>query len=338
MENWKFSLMAAALTLAACADLEPPVIGWGQPETANTKSVVALRTATGLTSLSVWIITSKDTTYISAPGSGLIAECTADDARILATGNIDGQDGSLPPRCDTVTANLARMTTGHIACSATLNRILLPGANELEIEVPRSICKISLEKVENRLTEGAYAGKPIRIEKVFIVNGIGRYRVFGNGSQQRAPTAGRWWFNPSGIAADSWDNTGAEGFMGTPDMSYASLDQILAYEESATLDINVYTCPNNTETDAWTGLDEGITPDTWTPRKTRMVLQCLIDGHRCYYPLTIDNLMANCHYIVRKLVITRYGTDSPDQPYDFATGTAAISLTNWDGLLISEII
>ena len=343
MENWRFKLAAAALLLVACDGLEPPVIGWGQPEQAvETKSVLALRGDSGLSSLAVWIVTSKDTTYVSALGNGLVAVCGADEAKIFAAGNLAGQatgEVAIRPRPDTVTANLAVMTAEHITCSAAFDRTLLPGTNELELSVPRDICKISLEKVENRIEEGAYAGKTLRVEKIFLINGIGRYRIFGSTASARfAPSAGRWWFCPSGADAQSWESQGTEGFMAAPDLSYSTPARDIAYGATETFDTDVYTCPNDTKTDVWTDYVADLVAADWTPRKTRLVLQCLIDGHRCYYPLTIDNPQANCQYIIRRLVITRFGTDYPDQPYDFSTGTAAICLTDWNGRLISEII
>ena len=340
MENWRFNLAAAALLLAACADLEPPVIGWGQPEgNPETKSVLALRTGTELSSLAVWIVTGNDTTYVSALGNGIIAVCAANESKIFAAGNLAGQSAETAPLTDTVTANLALMTPGRITCSAALDRVLLPGTNEFEIVTPRDICKISLEKVENRIAEGAYAGKAIMVEKVFIINGIGRYRIFGGAAASRfSPTAGRWWFCPSGADARSWESQGTEGFMTAPDMSYATPQRNVPYEGTVSFDTDVYTCPNTTSTDAWCGSTADLVAADWTPRKTRLVLQCLIDGHRCYYPLTIDNLMANCHYVIRKLVITRFGTDFPDQPYDFTAGAASVAIKDWDGRLISEII
>ena len=335
-------MAAAALLLAACAGLEP-ADRREQPESEpETKSVLALRSSSELASLAVWIYSGRDTTFVSALGNGLAVACAADEAKIFAAGNLAGMaTGSVAihPRADTVTANLSLMTPEAVTCSAVINQIITPGANEIELSIPRDICKISLEKVENRITEGAYAGKTLRVEKIFIINGIGRYRIFGSpASSGFAPSSGRWWFCPSGISADSWKDFGAEGFMAAPDMSYASPERDVAYDSSVTFDTDVYTCPNDTETDAWAGSAEDLTAVNWTPRKTRLVLRCLIDGHRCYYPLTIDGLQANRHYIIRKLVITRFGTDFPDQPYDFTTGTASVTVADWSGRPVSEII
>lgn len=342
MDNWRFNLAAAALLLAACAGLEP-ADEREEPERApETKSVLALRSGSDLSSLAVWIYTGKDTTFVSALGNGLVATCAADEAKIFAAGNLAGMatgDVAIHPRADTVTANLSLMTPETITCSAYIEHAVASGTNEIELSIPRDICKISLQKVENRITEGAYAGKTLRVEKIFLINGIGRYRIFSSpASASFAPSAGRWWFCPSGVAAENWGSSGTEGFMAAPDMSYATPECDVAYEASVTFNTDVYTCPNDTETDAWAASAEDLHAADWAPRKTRLVLQCLIDGHRCYYPLTIDSPEANCHYIIRRLVITRFGTDFPDQPYDFTTGTASITIADWSFRPISEII
>ena len=237
------------------------------------------------------------------------------------------------------------MTANNITCSFALDQTLLPGINELEIQAPRDICKITLEKVENRISEGAYAGKTITVEKVFLINGVGKYRIFA----QNGSSSGRWWFSPSGMSPDAvWNDKTAshiaalvkpgEFYMNPPDLSYSNPWRNIAHGASETLNLSLYTGPNDTEEDFWAGSAAGLQAGGWVPRKTRLVLQCQIDGHRCYYPLTIDKPKANCHYIVRKLVITRFGTDYPDQPFDFSSSAASILLATWDNHPLREII
>ncbi|MDY6278326.1 MAG: hypothetical protein SPL35_07940 [Bacteroidales bacterium] len=350
MENWRYSFLAAALLAAACGDLEPEVSGTAAgTEDVPTKATLALLADSQVNSLAVWIMSGDDTTYVSSAGNGLVAECRADEAKIFAAGNIAGWgagDGApVRPHADTVTANLAAMTANNITCSFALDQTLLPGINELEIQAPRDICKITLEKVENRISEGAYAGKTITVEKVFLINGVGKYRIFA----QNGSSSGRWWFSPSGMSPDAvWNDKTAshiaalvkpgEFYMNPPDLSYSNPWRNIAHGASETLNLSLYTGPNDTEEDFWAGSAAGLQAGGWVPRKTRLVLQCQIDGHRCYYPLTIDKPKANCHYIVRKLVITRFGTDYPDQPFDFSSSAASILLATWDNHPLREII
>ncbi|MBQ9184889.1 MAG: hypothetical protein IJ151_03325 [Bacteroidales bacterium] len=343
MEMWKYSLAALGAIFCACERVEIPINGWGEPASPNdSKAVVALSADATLGSLAVWIASGIDTVYVSSAGNGVMAECRADLSRIFVAGNIATGASARP---DTLTANLANMTDGRISCSATFDKLLGHGLNEFPLSLPRDICKISLEKVENRISEGAYSGKTVTVEKVFIINGVGRFQVFCmNGEEPR-----RWWFAPSGFAPDAgWEAGAAKaspeitaegtGYMNPPGISKASPGKSIGWGLAETIDIELYTGPNDVSEDAWGGSGEDMGSGQWTPRKTRLVLQCLIDGHRCYYPLTIDNLKANHHYIVRKMVLTRFGTEYPDQPYDFTEAGASIVLADWNGVPVSEII
>lgn len=340
MEMWKYSIILPIILALACDNLEPAETETNLPDDqqVQSKSLLALRADSQIKSLAVWVLTPTDSVFEYSNRNGLTAECRTGQAKIYVAGNVSIGDTPVP-RYDTLTTDLARMSVDQISFSSSLVQLLTTGVNEIFVNAPRTICKISIETIENRLTEGAYAGKAITLEKVFIINGIGRFRLFKNtGGQALAPTPGRWWFSPSGLTDAEALLPEGEGYMTSPAMSFSNQSITIAHNSSERLDIELFTGPNSIETDAWAGSGENLGPGQWTPRKTRLVLQCLIDGHRCYYPLTISNLIENHHYQIRRIILTRFGTEYPDQPFDFGTNTAFISLKTWDGILISEII
>lgn len=349
MSNIKFKLIIAVLAMAtaifACRKNEPdplPVKSSGSG-TVPTKSLLALRAAAATESISVWVFTSSDSAYCASAGEGLTMQCAAEHADIFVAGNLaKAPYGGNWHRPDTVTADISRMTASRITCSGSVSATLTPGTNEIPVETRRCISKISLGKIENQIEEGAYAHKSVTIEKVQLVNGIGRYRIFDphGGRRMPYPSSGRWWYSVSGVeegAGPSLMATG-EGIMAAPPLSYSTTKRTIAYGSTETLDIELFTGPNSIEDDAFSSPQEVIENGNWQPRKTRLVVQCSIDGKRCYYPVTIDDIRANYRYYIRKLVITRFGADWPDQPYDYGSGELKLSLTTWDGVTLHEVI
>ena len=73
---------------------------------------------------------------------------------------------------------------------------------------------------------------------------------------------------------------------------------------------NDYCYPNPTGTDANGG--------TFSPRKTRLVIEVQIDTRTFYYPITLASVERNTHYSITNLTITRLGSSDPDYPVNSA--------------------
>lgn len=365
MERLKYSLGIALVLTLSCAQLSDIARTSDNTEITDSKASVTFMASGSLHDLAVWIISGGDTTFASGVEKGIAVTCRADRAKIFAACQVIGSaaddlageasgipwpDASVPPRLDTVSADLNAMTSDRICCTGTMEKQLAPGQNDIELFMQRSICKLELGKVENRLSEGAYTGQTIILEKVFIINGVGRQRLFGGGgSGFFKPVSGRWWFRPSGLGTDTeWGNNlqvdasrivaADEGYTEAPLLSISTPDVQIPYGKTETLNIELFTGPNNVTEDSWWNGQTDMFHGQWTPRKTRLVLQCLIGGLRCFFPLTFDNLEANYIYSVKRLIITRFGTESPDLPFDFGNEGASISIQKWDVMGISEII
>ena len=65
-----------------------------------------------------------------------------------------------------------------------------------------------------------------------------------------------------------------------------------------------------------------------TEKKTRLVIETLIDGMVYYYPITLDKVEANNRYFY-DVVLTRLGSMSPDQPVEDVLTSFVIATTNW---------
>lgn len=81
----------------------------------------------------------------------------------------------------------------------------------------------------------------------------------------------------------------------------------IACGETWACDACLYAFPNPTGSDAYGG--------SFTPRKTRLVLSCRIDGLPCYYPVTLESLAENTSYQV-DLTLRRPGSEDPDRPVE----------------------
>lgn len=323
----------AATLILACTRLEE--------DTRPFQSRIYLGSGTSLDSVSVWITDRKDTTYALLTKASPVLTCPAySSADLLIAGNLGrlshSCNGSDIPLADTLTADLSRMTPDKPVFRSIRTVHLQSGANTINITASYSVAKIHIGTIENRLEEGAYYGLPITIDKVFIINGIGRYLLFpGESSSNSFPQKGRWWFCPSGISGASPILMGSgEGLMPEPEISQSEIGAEIQYGSSTDIDTDLYTGPNPTETDIF-----GTASSTpWEARKTRLVVQCIIDDTVFYYPITIDDIIENHIYTIEKLVISHTGTLHPDQPFELEEQALEVRVAAWDGISLTERI
>lgn len=310
-------------------------------------NVFSVRSSPGVENLAVWVDDGKDTAFTAQNGGSVILLCNpSPEAKVMAAANlaagIEGYAGT-NALSDTVTADISRMTASRITAFASASRIILPGSNSFSVTAERAVAKIRLEQISNNISEGAYSGKAITIERVFIINGIGRYRLFpGAGTENYRPQYGRWWFSPSGIVrTEGLSNVSlpqGEGLMEAPSLSYSVIDTTAAYGETLQLNVELLTGPNDVSRDYFSNGESSPSQSIWQPRKTRLVVQCTIDGVRCYYPVTISDIDPNKIYLVKKLSLVNFGTTAPDQPYLFQEGCGSITVEEWTEQNLTERI
>ncbi|MBR1871914.1 MAG: hypothetical protein IJ795_01750 [Bacteroidales bacterium] len=207
---------------------------------------------------------------------------------------------------------------------------------DLPVVVTRAVCKVSLGSVRNSLQEKGWAGKDVQVEDLFLVNGVsGAFPdPFMAGAQ---PSVGDFFwcsakYSPrSGPYPDFGQDEG-------PECAQAEVSGTISPGMSMSIDAALYCCPNPTEDDTQTLSGDLLVAAAWAPRHTRLVLQCSIDGHRCYYPVTLPALEENVWYKIEELVIKHFGTDSPDAPLSFTDVGITAHFGGWDGLSINETL
>ena len=94
----------------------------------------------------------------------------------------------------------------------------------------------------------------------------------------------------------------------------------LPYSSTWTADKYFYCYPNPTETDS--------SEETWSARRTRLVLEATLGGEVMYYPVTLPVIEPNSSYEVT-VKITRRGSPSPDIPVTGIAAEFSVDVQNW---------
>ena len=179
--------------------------------------------------------------------------------------------------------------------------VTLPQASTVTIDVNRFVSKISIEKITRSFTSASLAAKSMSIEEIFITNVAGDV----NYGMSVSPTI---WHNKQGYT-ESLPSL-------THDAPAASLANGSAYTQTHAF----FAYPN--------GSDDS-TAESWSPRRTRLVVKVRLGDDTYYYPITLPELEPNKSYVIENLTLTRPGSDSPDIPVSFADCTFEVNVLPW---------
>jgi len=299
-------------------------------------------------SLAVWLYKAgdwedgKDAAYFNyAESEEILMSCLPGNYDIVVATNfpesaIDMEDNENNLSISTLDGKVSLGDMNPIGLTATgylLNKTIEEGS-EFTIDVDRRVSKVTVEKITNSITGSKYGGQTVTVKEIYIVNGTGTPSLF----KEDTPDIDGWFscsakYNPSdGIYPDF-------GQMTTPELSYESnINKDIASGESYECPVILLTGPNSTEEDVKTGLEELPDLSSWSFRKTRVVVECLIAGETFYYPITLDSVGINCWYRITELKLLHQGSRSPDIPVKFVDVTITGKITDWDGKEISETI
>ena len=202
------------------------------------------------------------------------------------------------------------------------------------IFVSRLVSKVSVTKVTNRIEEGFWAGKSVTLTGMYIINGVGRIPLRNSGF---TPTVSDF-FNCSCVYSPSVGPFPDFGQMEMQSLAAASPGVTIAYGDSYSPTDVLYTGPNSITRNLSTTLPELMEATSWTTRRSRLVLQCSIEGKTCYYPILLPALYANRWYRYSEIILKHFGSDSPDTPVSFSQVSLLGETVGWDGETITETI
>lgn len=210
------------------------------------------------------------------------------------------------------TSSLSDNAAGSLVMSGSVRKTLSSTDKSVTIDVSRIAAKVTLLSVKNAME------LKVNQDKEFIVTGVYLINVAGSRKYLSDSTPGTWYHKMR------YENTNTLSFLyDTPKVN-------LKYNEIYTNQHHFYCYPNATSTDANAG--------TWTPRKTRLVVEATLGGEKCYYPVTLSEISQNTAYNVT-LTVTRPGSLSPDIPISTEEATFTVNVKDWiDGTDYTETI
>ena len=211
------------------------------------------------------------------------------------------------------------VTTYSALCSAssflddnTIDSMVMSGETEVNltatssvtIPVSRLAAKVVLRQVMNNFRFKSDQDAEFLVTHVYLLN-VGAERGYLSAATPKQ------WYNM--MELDTFDS---------PAFTYEQLSSPvkLPYSSTWTADKYFYCYPNPTETDS--------SDETWSARRTRLVLEATLDGEVMYYPVTLPVIEPNSSYEVT-VKITRRGSPSPDIPVTGIAAEFSVDVQSW---------
>ena len=202
----------------------------------------------------------------------------------------------------------------------------------LSLPLKRIVSKVVIEKIVRDFTNEDYAAIPLTIKRIYMSNVVGDSDFGGE-------NGGTVWYNRWGIVDDSQHQPAEVSTL----IMASGINTSLPNNGTYSIPHTFYVFPNSTTTDAYGATMNGD-EKVWTPRHTRLVVECDYNGNTCYYPITLPHsndpnnpgtLEGNMVYKIGQLTLKRPGSTDPDIPQDEVSSevpcTFKITIAAWDG-------
>ena len=221
----------------------------------------------------------------------------------------------LPAAPPTREALLATVTTlsenavGHFVMAGRLDSHIIDADEKITVEVSRLVAKITC-RVRTAFT-GSLAGKEFVVEDLYLTNVAGENDL---ALSLAAPESSATWYNRMDLSEDA-SGRHPSTFL------HEHLDRAMAACDSLGDGLCFYAYPNASA--------DSHDRKQWGSRCTRFVVRSTLDGRRCYYPVTLPQVLPNRHYHI-DLTISNYGLEHPEDPESaYAPVAAVISVEDW---------
>lgn len=204
---------------------------------------------------------------------------------------------------------------GHATC--TVDR----STTSLTVPVDRLVSRVQLKKVSVNLDGNViHDGQSVTVNAVYLTNVFGSCPYDLNPSP--TPSAFDEWYNrmklescPSAVSAMICDQ---------------GLSVTVADNSSVTLGRTFYCYPNGSVADS-----DG---DAWSPRRTRLVLEASLGGKKCYYHVTLPQMLPNHSYEINDCTIKNMGGSSPEQNLELSTLSVSMEVVDWSTGFSKEMV
>ena len=178
--------------------------------------------------------------------------------------------------------------------------VTLPQTGTVSIDVNRIASRVVLKKITRNFTSAALQALDFTVDAIYLVN------VAGNTSYDLTAAPSTWY----NIA----ENKGELASLLT-DTPTAPIAQGQAYDTDHTF----YAYPNDLAVNT-----------------TRIVIETTLGTSKYYYPINLPEMAANKSYEIEEVVLTRPGSDNPDEPVSFADATFSINVIDWTVVPVTE--
>ena len=189
----------------------------------------------------------------------------------------------------------------------------------IKIPVTRFVSKVVLKEIKSDFSENPYfKGKTLEIKRIYLSNILGScpYAL----KPEEDPSKDDIWFGrlgtediPEALKIFSSDD-GLE--IAVPDGVTESLSKVY------------YTYPNGCLSDS--------SSQSWSPRRTRLVLEAVLDERKCWYHITLPPMMPNVTYIINSCTIKNIGGMSPEEDPGASCEVELKSSLSWEDIYSVE--
>ena len=315
MKKSIFAFAAALAALVACNKNEATPM---QPQ--NQESLVpceltvgicgAMTKATGVTTdneakvnkLQIFVFRGDDLdAYASVENAKeLTLSCTAGEREVYAL--VNAPDYSSVPGKAALLAKVSELSANTLTNFEMVGSksVTLPQTGTVSIDVNRIASRVVLKKITRNFTSAALQALDFTVDAIYLVN------VAGNTSYDLTAAPSTWY----NIA----ENKGELASLLT-DTPTAPIAQGQAYDTDHTF----YAYPNDLAVNT-----------------TRIVIETTLGTSKYYYPINLPEMAANKSYEIEEVVLTRPGSDNPDEPVSFADATFSINVIDWTVVPVTE--
>ena len=193
-------------------------------------------------------------------------------------------------------------------CFKTEGLSVQDNGKSIAIRLKRYVAKVSIGTVSVNWLEGFDPVPDCSIGRIALVNAKGSTRRSGDN-----PQYGDVWYNKSDLDAPPE----------VAGMLIRNAGITVTDAQPVTCNTTLYTMPNHSDSEAY--YDGG----QWTPRRSRIAIELIIDGIAQWYPVTLPALDGNCHYHISNVSITGPGAVHPDGEILRSFIGFTISLAPW---------
>ena len=315
MKKSIFAFAAALAALVACNKNEATPM---QPQ--NQESLVpceltvgicgAMTKATAVTTeneakvnnLQIFVFRGDDLdAYASVDNAKeLTLSCTAGERVVYAL--VNAPDYSAVPGKAALLAKVSELSANDLDNFEMVGskNVTLPQTGTVSIDVNRIASRVVLKKITRNFTSAALQALDFTVDAIYLVNAAGN-------TSYGLTAAPATWYNVA-------ENKGelATLLVDTPS---APIAQGQAYDTAHTF----YAYPNDLAVNT-----------------TRIVIGTTLGTSKYYYPINLPEMAANKSYEIAEVVLTRPGSDNPDEPVSFADATFSINVIDWTVVPVTE--